>query len=306
MDKDELAQKQYLEELVARRLLIPTGVRGVYGRSQVFEDVLDRFDRLVKDSGRDQNAEVWRFPPVMSRKHFEQSHYMKSMPQLAGTIHSFTGEAPAHGRLLETIGAGQDWTEFQKMTDVVLAPAACYPCYPSVAAQGPLPEEGRTIDIMNYCFRHEPSGDPARMQSFRMHEYVRMGKPEVVQAWIEGWRDRGAAVLRSVGLDPDTAPANDPFFGRGGKMLAANQREQRLKFELLFPITSTEKPTAIASFNYHQDHFGHLFGIKTGDGQTAHTACVGFGLERIALALFKTHGLDPAEWPAQVRAKLFP
>ena len=30
-------------------------------------------------------------------------------------------------------------------------------------------------------------------------------------------------------------------------------------------------------------------------------ACVGFGLERIALALFKTHGLQIAKWPGEVR-----
>jgi hypothetical protein len=28
---------------------------------------------------------------------------------------------------------------------------------------------------------------------------------------------------------------------------------------------------------------------------------VGFGLERVALALFKAHGLDLAEWPKTVR-----
>ena len=35
-----------------------------------------------------------------------------------------------------------------------------------------------------------------------------------------------------------------------------NQREQELKFEIVAPIASDEKPTAIISFNYHQDHFG--------------------------------------------------
>ena len=38
------------------------------------------------------------------------------------------------------------------------------------------------------------------------------------------------------------------------------------------------------------------------DGEVAHSACVGFGMERIALALFRTHGLDPATWPVSVRA----
>lgn len=305
-DSPEQAQQQYLDELIAHGLLLRTGVDGLYGRSFVFEDVLMRFDQMVIDAGKDQGAEVWRFPPVMSRRHFEQSRYMKSMPQLAGIIHSFSGDTAGHAKVLDAIEGGQAWAGLLSMTDVVLAPAACYPCYPTAAAQGKLPAEGRTIDILNYCFRHEPSRDPARMQSFRMHEYVRMGRPDEVQAWIDGWRDRGAELLRGLGLASDTAPANDPFFGRGGKMLAANQRDQKLKFELLYPITSTEKPTAIASFNYHQDHFGTLFGIQSADGEPAHTACVGFGMERITLALFKVHGLDPAKWPAAVRSKLWP
>ena len=33
----------------------------------------------------------------------------------------------------------------------------------------------------------------------------------------------------------------------------------------------------------------------------AHTACVGFGLERITLALLRHHGLDLAAWPEAVR-----
>lgn len=75
---------------------------------------------------------------------------------------------------------------------------------------------------------------------------------------------------------------------------------------MLIPICSDEKPTAIISFNYHQDHFGHLFDIHTSTKEVAHTACVGFGRERIALALFKTHGFSLPEWPAAVRERLLP
>ena len=89
-------------------------------------------------------------------------------------------------------------------------------------------------------------------------------------------------------------------------MLAANQREQELKFEIVVPVCSVEKPTAIMSFNYHQDHFASTYGIKTSTGDTAQTACLGFGMERIVLALLKTHGLAPASWPTAVREKLWP
>ncbi|MNT96216.1 Amino acid--[acyl-carrier-protein] ligase [compost metagenome] len=47
-----------------------------------------------------------------------------------------------------------------------------------------------------------------------------------------------------------------------------------------------------------------MFDIKSADGEVAHSACMGFGLERIALALFKHHGLDVAKWPASVRQQL--
>ena len=138
-----------------------------------------------------------------------------------------------------------------------------------------------------------------------MREYVRLGKPDEVQAFRERWLKRGEHMLEALGLQGHIALANDPFFGRTGRMLAANQREQELKYELVIPITSSEQPTAVMSFNYHQDLFGSLYEIHT-QGAAAHTACVGFGMERIALALFKTHGLAPATWPKHVREALWP
>ena len=83
--------------------------------------------------------------------------------------------------------------------------------------------------------------------------------------------------------------------------MAATQKEQTLKFELVAAVATPEKPTAITSCNCHLDHFGRNFGIRTADGEVAHSACIGFGLERIALALFKTHGFDPAKWPSEVK-----
>jgi len=112
-------------------------------------------------------------------------------------------------------------------------------------------------------------------------------------------------MMTSLGVPLGIEVANDPFFGRAGTMLSNSQRDQKLKFELLIPITSEEKPTACLSFNYHQDHFGHLWDIRTADGGVAHTACVGFGMERVALALFRHHGFDTARWPAPVRAVLW-
>ncbi|TIR50248.1 MAG: hypothetical protein E5X28_10550, partial [Mesorhizobium sp.] len=64
-------------------------------------------------------------------------------------------------------------------------------------------------------------------------------------------------------------------------------------------------PTACLSFNCHQDHFGQTWGLKFADGEFCHSACVGFGLERVALALFRHHGPDTEAWPAAVRDVLW-
>ena len=86
--------------------------------------------------------------------------------------------------------------------------------------------------------------------------------------------------------------------------MASSQRDLGLKFELLVPVNSEENPTACLSFNYHQDHFGSTWNIRTAEGEIAHTACVGFGMERVAIALFRHHGLEVDQWPAEVRDAL--
>ena len=88
------------------------------------------------------------------------------------------------------------------MTDLVLTPAACYPVYPAIAARGPLPAGGVTVDAGGaYVFRHEPSGDPARLQMFHQREIVRIGEPETVRAWRDAWRERALELLGGIGLE---------------------------------------------------------------------------------------------------------
>jgi seryl-tRNA synthetase len=297
-------QHEFREQLLQHGLLIATGVPGVYGRGSGFEDTVELVDHLVASLGAADSPEVMRFPPILNRTHFERSGYLKSFPHLAGTIHTFAGSEQAHRTLLQEVEAGGDWSASFQAAPVILTPAACCPVYP--AAAGRLPAGGRLVDVMSYCFRHEPSDDPGRMQMFRMHEHVRLADPQTVIAWREKWLLRAKSFTAALGLDARCDAASDPFFGRGGKLLAGSQRELRLKLEIATPIASDDCPTAIISLNCHQDHFGERFGIETADGAVAHTACVGFGLERIALALYRQHGFDRARWPAPVREALHP
>lgn len=298
-------QADFLDELLAGGLLIASGVPGVYGHGAVFEDIRGRLEERLSAEAGQRGAQRLRFPPVLPRRQLESSGYLSSFPHLAGSIYSFAGDEGQARQQSARAAEHEDWSEFQQMTELTLMPAACYPVYPAIAGRGPLAPGGVFVDAGGaWVFRHEPSHDPSRRQIFHQHELVRIGEPDAVVRWRDEWAELGLRLLRSFGLDAALDVANDPFFGRRGRMLAANQRDERLKLELLVPIAGPE-PTACASFNHHREHFAETYGLAMADGETAHTACLGFGHERIVLALLRTHGLDPQAWPSDVRAELW-
>jgi len=304
MSKPTYDAEEFYRDLVAHGLVIPAGPLGAFGRGPVFEDVLASFDALVMRAAKDDGVELMAFPPVIDRMIIERTGYMDSFPTLCGSIHSFTGTEREAKALSQRIAGGDAWGDTLGQTDVVLNPAACYPFYPTCT--GTVPAEGRHVSFQAWVYRQEPSQEPTRMRSFRVREFIRVGTPDAVIAWRDQWLERGLALLLSLELPARADVAADPFFGRGGKILAAGQIEQKLKFEVLIPVVSEENPTACCSFNYHQDKFGSAFAIALPGGDTAHSACLGFGLERVVMALFKTHGFRPAAWPKSVRQQLWP
>jgi seryl-tRNA synthetase len=296
-------QTALLQELVSAGLLTRTGVHGLYARGRDFERVRLAFDALVTRTAAPEQPEPLHFPPLLPREQLETFGYLGSFPHLAGSVFSFDGGEAEATELAQVASEHGDWSGFQQMTEMVLTPAACYPLYPAVAARGPLPEDGLTLDTGDaYVFRREPSDDPARLQSFHMREIVRVADRDTVIAWREAWRARAEELLRGLGLELELDVANDPFFGRAGRLLAAAQRDQELKWELVAPVAG--HPVAIASSNYHQDHFGLTCSLTTADGDPAHTGCMAFGEERVTLALLSAHGLDVDAWPAEVREAL--
>lgn len=296
------AGQRGLDEFAAA-LFFPMGSDGVYGRTRLYEDVLQRLtDYITRE--RDPRAEVLRFPPVMSRAQLEKSGYLKSFPNLLGCVCSLHGSEREILTAAQQHENGGEWTRSLGASDLVLSPAACYPSYPIVAARGALPADGVILDVAADCFRQEPSRSLDRLRSFRMREYVRIGSAEQIQPFREHWMTRAQALSAELALPCQLDVASDPFFGRVGQVMAVSQRQNALKFELLIPFSPGAKPTACMSFNYHQDHFGSIWNLRRADGEVAHTGCVAFGMDRLAVALFSIHGLDPGRWPASARHAL--
>ncbi|WP_322514443.1 amino acid--[acyl-carrier-protein] ligase [Rhodopseudomonas palustris] len=285
---------------LAEQLFHRMGADGVYARTALYEGVVEKLAALISRH-REAGTEVMRFPPVMSRAQLEKSGYLKSFPNLLGCVCGLHGSEQEINAAVSRFDAGGDWTSSLSPADLVLSPAACYPVYPIAASRGPLPAGGLRFDVAADCFRREPSKHLDRLQSFRMREYVCIGTSQDVADFRERWMGKAQAIARDLGLAFRVDTASDPFFGRVGQMKAISQQQQALKFELLVPLRSEDQPTACMSFNYHREHFGVTWGIDDVAGQPAHTGCVAFGMDRLAVALFATHGIDTAAWPAGVR-----
>ncbi|QGM98494.1 amino acid--[acyl-carrier-protein] ligase [Methylocystis parvus] len=291
--------KPVADQTILDHLFRPMGVDGVYARTQAYEDVVDALQRLISRH-RPDDAEAFRFPPVMSLRQLEKQGYLNSFPQLLGCICALHGGEADVNAAVERARQGADWTAETTSADLVLSPAACYPIYPIASERGAVPEEGLTFDVAADCFRHEPSKDLDRLQSFRMREFVRIGAPAQIAIFREAWMQRAQAIAESLQLPYHFDRASDPFFGRVGQLMAANQIEQALKFELLIPVRAEGGPTACMSFNYHREHFGKTWGLFDEAGELSHSGCVAFGIDRLTIALFATHGLHVDEWPRGV------
>jgi seryl-tRNA synthetase len=294
---------EFTAALVGAGFFLPSTAAGVWGRGAKLKRLLLDLSQYLSREFDAEQAETLAFPPILPRAVLDRVGYLEKFPQLLGSVCCFEGGAREHEALLTATRAGAAVISHLALADVALTPAACYPVYPALA--GTLPGAGRVVDVEGWCYRQEPSESPTRLRSFQMRELVRAGTPREALAFRDRWVDLGLTLLRQLGLPAASAPASDPFFGSSGRLLTATQKEQYLKLELLVDVAGAN-PCAVMSANYHKDTFGELFAIRTQDGSVAHTACVGFGLERVALALLHHHGLDLTSWPAPVRQCLSP
>jgi seryl-tRNA synthetase len=224
------------------------------------------------------DASLWA-PPTIALATVERTGYRELFPQLLGTVVSVVNRRGG-------AGAGPP--------ELALTPAACHHVYPLL--DGARIEVPTSIGIEAQCFRNEDTAERGRLRSFTMREVVHIAEPGACASWRAEALDTSRQWLESLGLSVVVEVAEDAFFGRGGKLLAASQREQELKSEIRADL-GAGVAQAVASVNYHEEHFSKVFGFAAPDGSVVHSACMAFGLERLALAIAHLHGPDPSGWP---------
>lgn len=300
----------FLSKLTKDGILSPAGDLGLYDRHDPYRRVIDSVSRLIEETSKRESHlaangtwGIHRFGPILPASTYEKTDYVESFPHLTGIVSVFTGGNKEHNRIIQTRSRNEEWRHFLEPGDSMMVSAACHPVYAQLPTR--LPEGGVTADVEGWCFRHEPSADPFRLQSFRMKELVYAGDEEGAKRFRGGWIPVVRSMLEALGLPVSAVSANDPFFGRAGNLLAGGQLEKDLKTEFVVPVYGEEQdPVAIASCNNAEDHFGSRFDLTTSSGDVASTACTAFGLDRITLALFAIHGTNLDRWPVPTKKAL--
>src|SRR5881394_4629581 len=93
---------------IATTLLKSLAVEGVYARTGVYEDIVERLAAFISRE-REPDTEIFRFPPVMSRRQLEKSGYLKSFPHLLGCVSCLHGSEAEIRTVVDRFEAGGDW-----------------------------------------------------------------------------------------------------------------------------------------------------------------------------------------------------
>lgn len=183
-------------------------------------------------------------------------------------------------------------------SELVHNPATCYHCY--AAREGSPLGENTVVTAVTQCHRYESANHQqfGRLMEFTLREVVFLGDPDFIRGQreevlrrVQDWTER----LRLFG---QLVPANDPFFTNNFAPKAQQQRRLAMKYEYVANL-GDETDIAVLSSNLHGPTFGKAFDIKQ-NGRVVSTGCLGFGLERLAMALMVQHGPDPLAWRGEL------
>lgn len=277
--------------------------QGRYGLGPRLVGLTTFFDRELTRMFESFSPEPHQFPSLIGADVLESCKYLRSFPHALTLV----------SHLREDLAAVQDfarsakWDGKQLLSDpshlsaieCLLAPAVCFHCFAWL--QDSRQAQDRSFTAVGKCFRYESGNLEGleRLWDFTMRELIFVGSPEFVLAQREKAIAATTQLLDEWGLGYEIRSATDPFFIEEYAS-ATFQLAFDLKFEVRANLPYKGKTLAVGSFNFHQDYFGRSLNITNSAGVPVSTGCVGFGLERLALAFLAQHGLDQSNWPASV------
>jgi seryl-tRNA synthetase len=279
--------------------LTQTG-RGRYAFGPKLVALMEVFDSQIRSIAAASGASAYSFPSLIGPDVLDRCQYFRNFPASLNLVSHLREDH----RSLQQFSQSAHWDGTQLACDAgalsgvecLLSPAVCFHWYAQLR-DSILPAP-RAITAVGKCFRYESTNLTGleRLWDFTLREIIFVGTSQYVLARRDASVDACIRLLDDLGLAYEITGATDPFFVDTYAAQAAYQQGFDLKFELLLPLPYSGKKLAVGSINYHQDFFGRSFCIEA-SGVAAHTGCVGFGLERMALGFVAQYGVNDKCWP---------
>ncbi|RSM50881.1 hypothetical protein DMA12_01705 [Amycolatopsis balhimycina DSM 5908] len=283
---------------------------GLYATGGLFTDLLSVLDGMLSEIAAGTFGAIsYRYPTLISTDVLRRGGYLDAFPQFLITAGRLHADIDSYGAFVSGLESAPDTgaylDRFGEHLGHCLPPTMCFHTYRQLEHRK-LPGDAAVFTARGKSFRFESRyrRGVERLWDFTIREIVFVGDGERVagqrtEFMRETWR-----LMDELALPGHAEVAHDPFFGNEATSeRALAQQLMELKYELCLPVEGG-RSVAAGSFNLHGDKFGSAFRITLPDGTTAHTACVGFGLERLTYAFLSQHGLDVDRWPASVRRRL--
>jgi seryl-tRNA synthetase len=268
-------------------------------------DVLEALDgALTTIARRDYGARPCQYPTTLAIATLERCHYFASFPHHMTFGTHVRDNLGAIEQLSVARSEQHDLGALLAKPTHALSPAVCFHAYRSLADARL--DENVTVTAKGHCFRHEAKNFATleRLWDFTLREVVFVGAADWVEERRQAWVRETGRFVEALGIDAWIETANDPFFATNFVAQRYFQRVSHTKYELRLALPyAPGRSLAAASFNAHREFFGRSFAIAH-EGGWAHTACVGFGLERFVWALFAQLGPDIDAWPSRTRIAL--
>lgn len=287
--------------------LIERGELFIYGRGRAglgpeMHRLIDIFESEFRALAQQFDAQPNQYPALIGADVMDRCRYLRSFPSSLTFVSHLREDAVATQAFIDQaqLKGGNLNCDHGNLSAVecLLSPNICFHCYSRL--QGKKLEAPLAVTATGKCFRYESKNLQGleRLWDFTMREVIFLGPMEHVLRERERSIELMLGLMKRWDLSGEIRTACDPFFTNDFAAMTSYQKAFDLKFELLLPLPYKNKTLAVGSFNYHQDFFGRSFEI-THKAAPVHTACAGFGLERLLLAFLAQHGPDRHNWPAQ-------
>jgi seryl-tRNA synthetase len=247
---------------------------------------------FVKWATVNYDAQEYLFPTFIKAAELGKISYFHSFPHLATFPICLSQREENLKRFIEgeplSLAGEIQLTDTEPIREI-LTPAACYHLY--LYLQGRDFTSSSYFTTVNNCFRRENHYLPLQRQwNFHMREIVCLGSRQTVETFLAQSRNLLTQFCQYIGLPIEWETATDPFFQPDCNPKYIAQIVTPTKMEMLFNGLS------LGSLNFHRDYFGTNFQISL-NGESIHTGCVAFGLERWIYAFLEQFGQDQENWP---------